>query len=68
MVMRSWVMMMKRMSVERIIHPRGRRSYIMIVEQRVEYAANWFDACPISENDHLKIGRDNARRLFRLGN
>jgi len=28
----------------------------------------WFDACPISENDGLKIGRENARRLFRRGN
>ena len=28
----------------------------------------WFDACPFSENDRAKIGRENARRLFRLGN
>jgi predicted TIM-barrel fold metal-dependent hydrolase len=27
----------------------------------------WFDACPISENDRLKIGRGNAMRLFKLG-
>lgn len=28
--------------------------------------ASWFDACPISENDRLKIGRTNAQRLFRI--
>lgn len=28
--------------------------------------APWFDACPISENDRLKIGRTNAECLFRL--
>jgi 2,3-dihydroxybenzoate decarboxylase len=28
--------------------------------------APWFDACPISENDRQKIGRDNARALFGL--
>ena len=36
--------------------------------ENVDHAANWFDACPISENDRLKIGRSNARRLFKLGN
>ena len=36
--------------------------------ENIDHAAVWFDACPISENDRLKIGRDNARRLFRLGN
>jgi 2,3-dihydroxybenzoate decarboxylase len=36
--------------------------------ENVDHAATWFDSCPISENDKLKIGRDNARRLFRLGN
>jgi predicted TIM-barrel fold metal-dependent hydrolase len=36
--------------------------------ENVDHAANWFDACPISENDRLKIGRTNAMRLFRLGN
>jgi len=29
--------------------------------------APWFDACPISDNDRLKIGSENARRLFSLG-
>jgi len=29
-------------------------------------AAGWFDSCSISETDRLKIGRDNARRLFGL--
>ncbi|APR79341.1 2-amino-3-carboxymuconate-6-semialdehyde decarboxylase [Minicystis rosea] len=28
--------------------------------------APWFDTCPISENDRLKIGRTNAERLFRI--
>ena len=36
--------------------------------ENIDHAAIWFDACPISENDRLKIGRENARRLFRLGN
>ena len=36
--------------------------------ENVDHAAEWFDACPISENDRIKIGRENARRLFRLGN
>ena len=31
-----------------------------------DMAAGWFDACQISEADRLKIGRDNARRLFNL--
>jgi len=35
--------------------------------ENVDHAANWFDACPISENDRLKIGRTNAQRLFKLG-
>lgn len=29
-------------------------------------AARWFDAAAISEPDRRKIGRDNARKLFRL--
>jgi 2,3-dihydroxybenzoate decarboxylase len=29
--------------------------------------APWFDACPISHNDRVKIGRTNAEHLFRLG-
>jgi 2,3-dihydroxybenzoate decarboxylase len=36
--------------------------------ENIDHAANWFDACAISENDRLKIGRTNARRLFKLGN
>jgi gamma-resorcylate decarboxylase len=36
--------------------------------ENIDHAANWFDACPISENDRCKIGRTNARRLFKLGN
>jgi 2,3-dihydroxybenzoate decarboxylase len=28
--------------------------------------APWFDTCPISENDRIKIGRTNAERLFKL--
>jgi len=34
--------------------------------ENVDHAALWFDACPISEADRLKIGRSNAERLFRL--
>ncbi|WP_233889894.1 amidohydrolase family protein [Paraburkholderia flagellata] len=29
-------------------------------------ASQWFDTCAISETDRVKIGRDNARRLFGL--
>jgi 2,3-dihydroxybenzoate decarboxylase len=36
--------------------------------ENIDHAANWFDTCPISENDRIMIGRTNARRLFRLGN
>ena len=36
--------------------------------ENVDHAAIWFDACPISETDRVKIGRTNARRLFKLGN
>jgi len=36
--------------------------------ENIDHAADWFDACPIAENDRVKIGRENARRLFRLGN
>jgi gamma-resorcylate decarboxylase len=28
--------------------------------------APWFDTCPISENDRLKIGRTNSAKLFNL--
>ena len=31
-----------------------------------EPAATWFDHAPIAENDRVKIGRENARRLFQL--
>lgn len=27
-------------------------------------AAEWFDSADISESDRIKIGRDNAKRLF----
>jgi 2,3-dihydroxybenzoate decarboxylase len=36
--------------------------------ENIDHAADWFDACPISEHDRMKIGRTNARRLFKLGN
>ena len=35
--------------------------------ENVDHATDWFDACAISEEDRKKIGRDNARRLFKLG-
>ncbi len=35
--------------------------------ENIDHATVWFDGCPISEPDRLKIGRDNARRLFKLG-
>jgi len=31
-----------------------------------EDASRWFDTCEISENDRVKIGRENARRVFGL--
>jgi gamma-resorcylate decarboxylase len=34
--------------------------------ENIDLAAQWFDAATISEDDRRKIGRDNARRLFRL--
>jgi 2,3-dihydroxybenzoate decarboxylase len=34
--------------------------------ENIDHAAIWFDACAISENDRLKIGRTNAARLFKL--
>ncbi len=33
----------------------------------VGQAADWFDAASISEADRVKIGRTNARKLFKLG-
>jgi gamma-resorcylate decarboxylase len=35
--------------------------------ENIDHAAIWFDAASISENDRVKIGRDNAVRLFKLG-
>ncbi len=35
--------------------------------ENVDHAANWFDNATISEADRVKIGRDNANRLFGLG-
>jgi 2,3-dihydroxybenzoate decarboxylase len=35
--------------------------------ENIDHAARWFDSCPISEPDRLKIGRTNAMRLFKLG-
>jgi 2,3-dihydroxybenzoate decarboxylase len=35
--------------------------------EEMEEAATWFDAAEIGENDREAIGRDNARRLFKLG-
>ena len=34
--------------------------------ENIDHAAIWFDAATISEEDRLKIGRGNARRLFKL--
>ena len=34
--------------------------------ENIDHAAIWFDAASISEADRVKIGRTNARRLFRL--
>jgi predicted TIM-barrel fold metal-dependent hydrolase len=34
--------------------------------ENIDHAARWFDACPISEPDRVKIGRGNAMRLFKL--
>jgi predicted TIM-barrel fold metal-dependent hydrolase len=36
--------------------------------ENIDHAAVWFDGCPIGENDRAKIGRENARRLFRISN
>jgi 2,3-dihydroxybenzoate decarboxylase len=32
--------------------------------ESAEEAAKWFDNCPISEPDRVKIGRENAAKLF----
>jgi 2,3-dihydroxybenzoate decarboxylase len=34
--------------------------------ENIDHAADWFDAATISEGDRLKIGRENARTLFKL--
>jgi predicted TIM-barrel fold metal-dependent hydrolase len=34
--------------------------------ENVDHAADWFDSATIAEADRLKIGRSNARRLFKL--
>lgn len=35
--------------------------------ENIDHAADWFDNATISEGDRIKIGRDNARALFGLG-
>ena len=35
--------------------------------ENIDHAATWFDAATMSERDRQKIGRDNARKLFKLG-
>jgi 2,3-dihydroxybenzoate decarboxylase len=34
--------------------------------ESAEEAAEWFDSCPISEPDRVKMGRENAAKLFDL--
>ena len=34
--------------------------------ENIDHAADWFDACSISEADRVKIGRTNALKLFKL--
>jgi 2,3-dihydroxybenzoate decarboxylase len=34
--------------------------------ENIDHAAIWFDHVAISENDRIKIGGDNARKLFKL--
>ena len=34
--------------------------------ENIDHASDWFDAAPIAEIDRQKIGRDNARALFKL--
>jgi 2,3-dihydroxybenzoate decarboxylase len=34
--------------------------------ENIDHASDWFDEAPISEIDRQKIGRDNARALFKL--
>jgi gamma-resorcylate decarboxylase len=34
--------------------------------EEMEEASRWFDAAEIGENNREKIGRENAKRLFKL--
>jgi gamma-resorcylate decarboxylase len=34
--------------------------------ENIDHAAQWFDVAPISEADRIKIGRENAVKLFKL--
>jgi predicted TIM-barrel fold metal-dependent hydrolase len=34
--------------------------------EEMEEASQWFDAAEIGENDREKIGRENAKSLFKL--
>jgi len=34
--------------------------------ENLDHAIQWFDAAPIAADDRRKIGRDNARRVFKL--
>jgi predicted TIM-barrel fold metal-dependent hydrolase len=34
--------------------------------ESMQEAADWFDNCPISDNDLVKIGRANAAQLFNI--
>ncbi|HEX7925865.1 MAG TPA: amidohydrolase family protein [Bradyrhizobium sp.] len=34
--------------------------------ENIDHAAEWFDGATIAEGDRIKIGRDNARSLFKL--
>jgi hypothetical protein len=49
--------------------PSGNFSLMFAVDypyECTEQAARWFNATPISDQDRRPIGRNNARRLFRL--
>jgi len=52
--------LMEEVSVERILFA------VDMPFEKASEIAGWFDACPISDADRQKIGRDNARRLFKL--
>ena len=36
--------------------------------ENIDHAADWFDAARSASTTGMKIGRTNARRLFKLGN